>query len=261
MEKKQSVSVILPIHEINDDTLSWFEKSIMSIEQQILLPNEVLIVTPKEHKEILEKYNYGEISEIVRIIVNEGKTDFCSQINLGVKESESEYFSYLEYDDEYSKIWFKNVKDYLNSYPEVDMFMPIVVETNTNGEFMGFSNEPVWAKDFSDEMGFIDNNVLVNFHNFNVSGMVMKKETFEAYNGLKSSIKLTFLYEFLLRLTYNDSKIMVIPKLGYKHTNQRPNSLFQTYNETMGHEEARFWFNQAKKEYYFNNEREITYEL
>jgi hypothetical protein len=43
------------------------------------------------------------------------------------------------------------------------------------------------------------------------------------------SIKLTFVYEFLLRLTYNSVSIMTIPKLGYKHTNMREGSIFWNY--------------------------------
>ena len=46
---------------------------------------------------------------------------------------------------------------------------------------------------------------------------------------MKSSMKLTFNYEFLLRATYNDTVIMTIPKVGYKHTNQRVDHLFWDY--------------------------------
>ena len=53
---------------------------------------------------------------------------------------------------------------------------------------------------------------------------------------------------------------MVIPKFGYKHVNQRPDSLFASYKETMDPTEARWWLAQAKKEYYFDKDRKITYE-
>jgi hypothetical protein len=78
---------------------------------------------------------------------------------------------------------------------------------------------------------------------------------------LKPSIKLTFIYEFLLRLTFKDVRIMTVPKFGYKHVNQRPNSLFASYKETMNPVEAKWWLQTAKKEYYFTNDRKITYEV
>jgi hypothetical protein len=78
---------------------------------------------------------------------------------------------------------------------------------------------------------------------------------------LKHSIKLTFIYEFLLRLTFKDVKVMTVPKFGYKHVNQRPNSLFADYKESMNPAEAKWWLQMAKKEYYFANDRKITYEV
>ena len=73
-------------------------------------------------------------------------------------------------------------------------------------------------------------------------------------------MQLTFTYEFLLRMTYNSVPVKVIPKLGYKHTNSREGSLFMEYRDRMNPIESRFWQNQAKKEYFWSEDREITYE-
>ena len=91
--------------------------------------------------------------------------------------------------------------------------------------------------------------------------MVMRKSVFEENGGFKPSIKLTFLYEFLLRMTFKDVKIMTLPRFGYKHMNQRAGSLFATYKETLNPVEARWWLATAKKEYYFPKDRKITYEV
>ena len=90
--------------------------------------------------------------------------------------------------------------------------------------------------------------------------MIVKKELFLESGGLKTNMKLTFTYEFLLRMSYNDVTIMVIPKLGYKHTNNREGSLFVEYKNTIDVLESKFWVNKAKKEYFFTEDREITYE-
>jgi hypothetical protein len=88
----------------------------------------------------------------------------------------------------------------------------------------------------------------------------MKKSLYEEFGGFKPSMKLTFIYEFLLRMTFKDVRTMVIPRFGYKHVNQRPSSLFDTYRETMDPVEAKWWLAQAKKEYYFAKDRNTTYQ-
>ena len=188
-------------------------------------------------------------------------SDFCSQINFGVNNVKTKWFSFIEFDDEYSNNWLKNVDEYVNSYEDVNVFLPIIVNVDEKGEFIGLSNEPVWANGFSDKLGYLDNDILLAYQNFNFSGFAMTKETFIDNGGLKKSLKLTFIYEFLLRLTYKDIKIMVLPKIGYKHMNHRVGSLFNTYLSEMNSVESNWWLAQAKKEYFFNNERQITYEI
>ena len=93
--------------------------------------------------------------------------------------------------------------------------------------------------------------------------MVFRKEKFQEVGGMKSNIKLTFGYELFLRLTHNSAKIMTIPRIGYKHVNLREGSIFWHYkngDERMDQNEARFWIDSAKKEYFFTTEREIKYE-
>ena len=81
-----------------------------------------------------------------------------------------------------------------------------------------------------------------------------KKSVIEDFGGFKPSIKLTFIYEFLLRLTYNSVSIMTVPKLGYKHTNLREGSIFWNYKfgeEKISDDEVSFWLESAKKRTFF----------
>ncbi|NIQ16176.1 MAG: hypothetical protein GTO02_17820, partial [Candidatus Dadabacteria bacterium] len=55
---------------------------------------------------------------------------------------------------------------------------------------MGLTNEAVWAHEFSDEMGVIDENSLLRYQNFNFGGMVMRKDVYLENGGLKPSMKL-----------------------------------------------------------------------
>jgi hypothetical protein len=262
MKKENNITVILPVHKLDETTKKLFANAVKSVELQIVRPDELIIVVPKgsDVSDYVKGVDYGDIKSIVTIAENDGETDFCSQINFGVSVTKSEWFSILEYDDEYAKIWFKNVVEYREANPNVELFMPIVIDVNSDGAFIGFTNEAVWANSFSDELGVLDNNALLSYQNFNIDGMVIKKSVYEEFGGLKSNIKLTFIYEFLLRMTFKDVKIMTIPKFGYKHVNQRPDSLLANYKLAMDPLEAKWWLSAAKKEYYFANDRKITYE-
>lgn len=265
---KIDVSVILPIIKLGEKEKELFANSIESVSTQKVLPTKIVLVIPKDEgiKKDLESYNFPEnIKNDILIIENEGKTDFCSQINLAVENIETEWFSILEIDDVYSKIWLDNFNKYSEYYKEVDLFLPIVLDVDNEDKFIHFTNEPVWARDFSENLGFLDNEALLNFPNFQLSGSVVRKKSFEGVGRLKSNIKMFFNYEFLLRMTYYDKKIMTIPKVGYKKVNMREDSLFWNYknleSEKIDIIEQKFWFNTSKKECYFKVERDIKYEV
>jgi len=205
-----NITVIIPLHEVSEDTEKMYGNAIKSVEEQTVKPTQLLIVTPKgsEANTFANKFDYGTLKDLVKVIENDGKTDFASQMNFGVANCETKWFSILEYDDEYSKIWFKNVETYIEAYPEIDIFMPIIVDVDEFGQFIGFTNEAVWANSFSEELGILDKDALLSYQNFNIDGIVMKKEYYEMYGGFKSNMKLTFIYEFLLRMTYKSCKVM-----------------------------------------------------
>lgn len=260
--EKNNISVILPVHELNEVTKQLFSNAVQSVKEQIVRPDELVIVVPKgsEVSSYVKSFDFGDYKDSVTIAENEGETDFCSQTNYGVSVCKSEWFSILEFDDEFAKIWFKNAVKYRDAYPNVDLFMPIVIDVNSDNSFIGFTNEAVWAQSFSEVLGVLDNAALLTYQNFNTDGMIIRKSTYNEFGGFKPSIKLTFIYEFLIRMTFRDVKIMVIPKFGYKHINQRVGSLFQTLKETLDPIEAKWWLAQAKMESYFARDRKITYQ-
>lgn len=264
MKNTLPISVILPIKSaIVKDFEEYFDKSIKSILSNDLLPSELVIVHTQEEKLInfLEKYDFSELN--VKKVLFSDTPNYCSQINVGVKNSSEEWVSLFEFDDEYSSIWFRNVKKYIDAYPTVQVLLPVVVDTDSKGMFAGFTNEAVFAANFTQELGYLTNETLHNYQNFQTAGSVIKKQVFEDFGYFKTSIKLTFVYEFLLRLTYNSVNIMTIPKLGYKHLNMREGSIFWSYknsSDKMLDDEVKFWLTTAKKEYFFVEDRAIKYE-
>jgi hypothetical protein len=264
MSEKLSLSIILPIKSSKSrDFNDYFEKAITSIKSQTIEVEELLIVHTSEESLIdhLNGYDFGDLN--VTKILWDKEPNYCEQINYGIKNAKGIWVSLFEFDDEYSSIWFKNVKKYIDSYPQTQIFLPVVVETDEKGVFAGFTNEATFAANFSQEMGFLSNETLQEYQNFQTSGCVIKKSVIEDFGGFKSSIKLTYVYEFLLRLTYNSVSIMTIPKLGYKHSNMREGSIFWNYkfgDQKMLEDEVKFWIQTAKKEFFFVDDRIIKYQ-
>ena len=264
MENKLPLSIILPIKSsITKDFSEYFDKAIKSIQFQSVQPEELVIVHSSDETLInfLNDYDFGSLN-VVKLVWDK-EPNYCEQVNYGIKNSKGEWFSLFEFDDEYAAIWFKNVKSYMVSYPEVQAFLPIVVDTDEKNAFAGFTNEATFAANFTQEMGYLTNETLQNYQNFQTAGAVFSKKIIDDFGGFKPSIKLTFIYEFLLRLTYNSVDIMTIPKIGYKHINMREGSIFWDYKfgeNPLLENEINFWVQTAKKEYFFTDDRVIKYE-
>lgn len=264
MENKFNVSVILPIKTATaKDFDEYFSKAINSLIDQNCKINELVIVHTTEEL-LTNKLNSFDFKDInVVKLAWDNEPSFAKQVNHGILNCNSEWVSILEFDDEYSKIWFKNAKKYSEIYPEVSAFLPIVVDIDDKGVFAGFTNEATFAVNISQEIGYLTNDTLMSYQNFQTSGMVFKKSLISDFGGFKDNIKLTFVYEFLLRLTYNSVSIMTIPKLGYKHINLREGSIFWNYkfgNNPLSENEVKFWIESAKKEHFFVDDRQIKYE-
>ena len=264
MENKVDISVILPIaSSFGKDFDILFEKAIDSIKKQQIAINELIIVHSDEESlcNKLNSFDFGDLN-VVKVLNSSDHTDYATQINLGIQNAKSNWVSFFEHDDEYSFIWFKNVNDYIKYHPECDGFLPIVVDVDEKSMFVGFTNEASFALNVSSEMGVLTNETLHQFQNFQIAGMAFKKEKYIEYGKIKPSFKLTFGYEFFLRMTYNMSKIMTIPRIGYKHMNLREGSIFWNYKNgenVLSENEVKFWIESAKKEYFFNKDRQIKY--
>jgi len=261
------ITVIVPVHEWNDKVKELFNKAIETVALQEGVEDrpEVLVVyaAALESNEDFKKNLEQEYDKLkVTFVKNEGETDFQSQVNLGAENVKTRFFSILEYDDEYSTTYFKIMNSYIKEpeFKGVDVFLPIVVETNDQDQALKLTNETVWSKQFVGEngtMGYLNAQGLNQYTDFKICGALIKTDEFKNAGGLKRNIKLTFQYEFLLRYLNNASKVYTVPKIGYKHLTIREGSLFHTYQTTMDMNERKFWFETAKKESNFFNDRPI----
>ena len=264
MKNKNTISVILPIKSaVSGFFEEYLNKAIESIKVQKEQFDELIIVHTDENllTKVLSEFDFGDLN--VKLEPWTKEANFADQINHGVNLATSNWITIFEFDDEYANIWVKNVKNYMDIYPNVGAFLPIVVDVDDKGVFVGFTNEATFASNISEEMGILTNETLHTYQNFQIAGMVIRKDLFVENGMIKSNFKLTFGYEFLLRMTQNSVKFMTIPKIGYKHSNLREGSIFWNYkngDDRLSEDEVKFWIDSAKKEYFFNTQREINYE-
>lgn len=247
--------IIIPVHELNKEIKTLLTRAINSVP----IDYEIRISCKNG---LSSKIKAMELNENVVIYENEEKdspTDFASLVNQAVDNSE--WFSILEFDDEYTDLWFKEAEKYIEYNPEISVFMPMedILEYKSH-KFLNFGNEAAWASSFSNEIGYIDNECLENFFDFYLTGSIFNTKDWQDYGGLKPSIKVSFWYEFLLRMTHNGKKIFIIPKIGYKHYVNRPSSLYLQYRDTISEKESNWWFDLAKEEQFFTEDRNKIYE-
>lgn len=252
----KDITVIIPLTVLSTkEEKVMFSKSVQSVPdniQIICVGNDEALDSAKD----IETINYDRI----KMLTNVGDTTLPSQVNLAVENIDTKYFTVLEFDDIFTSHWFENVVEYSSSINEnVVAYLPLteIVDFNTS-DILGYANEAFWASSFSEEIGFMDNTCLQDYLNINTHGGVFDKEMFQELGKLKASMKILYWYEFLLRATYKGKKVFIIPKVGYIHNINRPGS--SNTNRNMTETEFDWWLDLANKEYFFNNDRNKTYQ-
>ena len=237
--------VIIPMHEFGKENIELLNKAVQSV------PKDITVVL--SIKKGTDGRKLKGISDRLGIIQESEGDSFAELVNAAVDNIEEEWFSILEFDDTYTPIWFENAQKYMEYMPNISVFMPLEDITDfNNGKYIGFGNEAAWASSFSNEIGYVDNECLQNYFDFYVTGSIFNKADWNEVGGLKPLIKISFWYEWLLRLTNKSKKVYVIPKVGYNHSLGRSGSLVETYKSTVSKEESEWWFDLAKREYMFH---------
>lgn len=254
---KNKVSIILPVITLEDGYLELYKNAVNSILEQKVKPSELVVVYPKgvEVKDVMDYKGFK-----VKFVQNKSNdTSFQAQVNLGVEKSKHDHFSILCVDDEYSLKYFKIIDEVLSSEKEIyEGFLPIILNSDIDNPFLGFSNEMVWAEAMAEKEGVLDLNLLKNFDLFTIYGGIFKKDSFLEVGGLKSSIKVSFIHEFLMRFVHNGKQIKTIPHLGYKRIIGLKGSLTNSYMD-MDVIELNFWVDVPQKEYLYTSDRGTKY--
>lgn len=220
-------------------------------------------------------YEIIEVSEVLSF-----SKIFNKIFNLAL-DNGYEAISIAEPEDGYSVKWFEIADKYIDENPDVAIFAPII-RNMSNGAFSGVMNESSWVEGMSEEAGKFDLNLLQRFNCVNPLGAVYRVSAIDEYAEkkdegsapMKESMKISHYYEFFLRMIYDDVKIMTVPRIGYElkilnkdyftdSTCKVPQNLaaFPEDKGGMTAEEVRFWFELAKKEFFYDEDRNKTYEL
>lgn len=221
----------------------------------------------------------------INFIIQETNSDtfskvFNESLNYANKNN-YEWFSLVEQDDFLTRFWLKYFNLYSKEKNEYDVLVPLAKQTGPIG-FAGFMNEASWVDGFAEVAGIFDLNLLLRFNCVNIAGCMFKtkslinysEEKDGLYKPMKESMKINYSYEFLLRMIYNDLKFFTIPRLGYDakinraiekydyFTSKLPADLIQKSPENGGLsvEEFKYWSDLAKKEYFFDNDRNKIYQ-
>jgi hypothetical protein len=245
--------VIVPMHEFGKENIELLNKAVESVPEGL----KVILSVKKG----VDGRTLKGISNRLTVLAESDGDSFVELVNTAVDNIEEKWFSILEFDDTYTPIWLDNAKKYVEFMPETSVFMFLEDITDfNNGKYISFGNEAAWASSFSNEIGYIDNDCLQNYFDFYLTGSIFNTADWKEVGGLKPSMKITFWYEWLLRATNKGKKVFVIPKVGYNHSLARKGSLVEYYKDNMGKDETEFWFDLAKREMFFKEDRNKTYE-
>ena len=271
----KGIDILIPLHKYDTEVSELLKRCLTSISDSMGTNKDIthyitIIGTPKvcgmenEIRELLKGINNDEEYWSFKLVENkDGEYDFCSQVNYAVKNyCETDYFMVVEYDDMITPKWVGVALPYIKERKKCPMFLPLVEVydiKNVNNPLY-YINEIGWSSSFvENELGVLTNDNLKDYCNFNITGSIMKKFDFIKAGGLKPSIKLSFGYELMLRLSNLYKELFVVPKVGYFHFINREGSLTSEYYQTMSQKEGSWWINLALEEYTYKHDREIAY--
>ena len=244
-----TVTYIIPLHKFDALVQSRLPEAIASIEASDDKDFSIIFVGPNKVLSALD----DKLKATYKFVENED-TDVYKQINAAVLCCTSQYFSVVEFDDKITPYWSKEAKKYGKNGASV--LLPFY-EFHKSGTYISLGNELAWDVSFADEnnLGFLSMKELETYMDFPVHGALIRTEDFLSIGGLKPSLKIAAWYEFLLRCCYKNKAIYVVPKIGYIHALDTPESYTEIMHNEITPEEGKWLIETAKQEYFFKDDR------
>jgi hypothetical protein len=272
-EQKTNVDVLV---------LTTLEGDKLEALNSILSEPKVSVTTKDENGESKTDIKVAE-KKINYVIEKTNSVTFAQMFNEAFNYSvvnKYKYFSVIEPDDVLRPNWFSYVETYSEAKPDFDGYMPINREIS-RGNMVGHFNEAVWFEGMAEVAGTFDLQLLLKFNCANVTGSVFKTESIKSYSEeqdslfkpMKENIKISAIHEFFLRMVYNDLKFYTIPRVGYERRIDEPCDFVDAFSSKIPRDilqketdkggmtvgEYKFWSEISKKEYFFDNARNVSF--
>ena len=269
--KMKALDIIIPVHKFNEEVSLLLKRSLTSVNEMADKAKSIgievdlyIVASPDVPNNIIENIEQPIGFRSFGIYDNkDGVYDFCSQVNYAVNNlCKNDYFMVVEFDDIVTPKWVNMSLPYINERKKCPIFLPLVeaYDINNPTKPIHYINEIAWSSTFTEnELGVLTIDALKDYCNFNITGAIINKNSFVKAGGLKPSIKLSFGYELILRLTNTFNESFVVPKVGYFHFVNREDSLTSEYYRTMTQEEGSWWIKLATEEYTYKKDRNKTY--
>ena len=115
------ITTIIPVDKFDESIKSMLEMAVKShIETSKDTTANLMFVGPKE---VMDQIKELKLTD-AEYVENENSW-FSAQINAAVKKVKTDYFAILEYDDEFTPIWFKNVEKYFETGDDIAVYLPL----------------------------------------------------------------------------------------------------------------------------------------
>jgi hypothetical protein len=271
MGKLYKCTFIIPFHKVDDELA--FKK---------------LSVAIASYKNAAKKYSGEEEFNCVISTTNEFKYDsfdgvsvlttdkgssYTILVNNAINEvkGDTEYVSILEFDDKLTEnalnIFERYEQEYSKDQDPASVFAGLAfilmrdndedLAAKDNETLVGISNESTFAPGVAEEYSKFDFNMMLRSNFLFLNGAFIKVDVFDEVGMLKENFDTLYDYEFTLRLVYNGIIVRSIPKITHIHYLSK-NGAFETQKE-MPKKLKDQWLIHARKEYFFNEERELYF--
>jgi GT2 family glycosyltransferase len=251
------VAYIIPLHKKDEKVF----RAIASIPD-----GAIIVVSIPEKLEDWFGKNVPEVSN-VKTVVTKGKGhSYPKLVNAGLNYAnmgEYDLISILEYDDTVLPNAHKIVDDYYGDWEETEIFAPLVcivkeTEDEDKPVLVGIGNEASMAPGVAEEFGTFDFNMMLRTNFVFLNNCYIKPSVFEDYGVLKENFELFYDYEWILRVVYNGGIIRSIPKATHFH-GLNDEGAFEA-QKAMPKEVRENWLGAARREYFFEDDRDISFE-
>jgi len=251
---RKTIIYIIPLHKKDDKVF----RALSTVTE-----SKVVIATTLE---IAKWVNIQpEIGEMKPDFVFSENTSYAALVNAGIdfaSEFSPDYISFLEFDDQLTPRAENIINEYADDFIDADILAPIAFMVKGNKDenmdkpmLVGLSNEACFAPQVFEEFGYYDYNTLLKTNFVFVNGCYFKPKVFKDFGKFKTNFEIFCDYEFILRMIYNGAIIRGIPKACRYHFVEN-DSMFEI-QKNQSEEKKQKWLLNAKKEYFFAEERQL----